>query len=103
MNERTIEIQPYSFGPRGEANRFEVQTFAGGVHQQATFTTRVFRAAQEQQVNINGEITQAAAPEVDLGNVMVNVTLEQWNQWLDDKEFFRLLAILAGFTPVEIV
>jgi len=98
-----IEIQDYSFGPRGTANRFEVLSYSGTVQRNTTFATRVFQAARDAQLD-GDVVTQEATPEVDLGNFMVNVTLEQWNQWgADDTEFFRLLATLAGFTPVEIV
>lgn len=83
MNPDTIAIEPYSYGPRGEATRFQVKSFNGAIFGYVTFSTSI-----------------QTEEGVELDTAMVNVTKDQFATWIDDTEFFKLLASLAGFTPV---
>lgn len=78
-----IQIEPFSFGPRGDATTFVVEHFGGKIGGFVTFYCTVLAA--------DGSV---------LDQPMQNVTIEQFNTWVDDAVFFALLAELAGYTPV---
>lgn len=78
-----IQIEPFSFGPRGEATVFAVERFGGKIGGFVTFYC-----------------TALTAEGTVLDEPMVTVTIEQFNTWVNDAEFFGLLAELAGYTPV---
>lgn len=83
MSSNTIAIEPYSYGPRGEATKFQIKSFTGAVFGYVTFSTSI-----------------QTEDGTELDTAMVNVTKDQFATWIDDEEFFKLLASLAGFTPV---
>ena len=83
MSSNTIPIEPYSYGPRGTATQFQVKSFSGAIFGYVTFSTSI--------------LTEEGT---ELDTSMVNVTSDQFQTWVDDTEFFKLLASLAGFTPV---
>jgi hypothetical protein len=78
-----ISVEPYSFGPRGEVTVFQINRFGGEINGFVTFFCQALTAGGEQ-----------------LDAPVVNVTLEQFNTWVDDATFFALLAELAGYTPI---
>ena len=78
-----VQIEPFSFGPRGEATVFAVERFSGEIGNFVTFYCTVLDAS--------GAV---------LDQPMQAVTIEQFNTWVNDAEFFGLLAELAGYTPV---
>lgn len=80
----TIPIEPFSFGPRGEATKFEIRGFSGTPENGASFDTHVW----------NDDET------VELGQTVVRVTNEEFQGWLNNNPFYRLLATRAGYTPV---
>lgn len=95
--QNTIPIEAYLFGPRGEAVQFEVRSFSGTPSGGASFSTHVWTAG----VEADPDSAIEAVPPVELNAAVVNVNNDQWNMWLEDNdEFYRLLAILAGYTPV---
>lgn len=79
----TIPIKPFSFGPRGEATQFEIRGFSGTCDSGASFDTHVW--------NETGN--------VELGQQVVTVTNEEFQEWLDNDPFYRLLAERAGYVP----
>jgi len=83
MSANIVPIEPYSYGPRGEATQLQVKSFTGAVFGYVTFSTSVQKE-----------------DGTELDTAMVNVTAEQFQTWIDDAEFFRLIASLAGFTPI---
>lgn len=78
-----ISVEPFSFGPRGDVEVFQVGEFGGKIGGFVTFFCKALTAG-------GGE----------LDSPVVNVTLEQFNTWVDDATFFALLATLAGYTPI---
>jgi len=78
-----ISVEPFSFGPRGTVELFQVNRFGGSIGGFVTFFCQALTASGE-----------------ELDAPVVNVTLEQFNTWVDDATFFALLATLAGYTPI---
>lgn len=80
----TIPIQPYSFGPRGEATKFEIRGFGGTVDGPVNFDTHVWTEDESRELNQS----------------VVTVTNEEFQEWTDNDPFYRLLAERAGYEPV---
>jgi len=83
MNPDTIAIEPYSYGPRGEATLFQVGSFSGTPFGNVTFAASI-----------------QTSEMVELDSRMINTTPEEFATWVDDEVFFKFLATKAGFTPV---
>lgn len=81
----TIPIESYSFGPRGDATLFEIRGFSGTPTGGASFDTHVWNADES----------------TELGQQVVSVTDEEFQGWLDNGPFYRLLATKSGYTPVK--
>lgn len=81
----TIPIEPFSFGPRGDATKFEIRGFSGTPTGGASFDTHVWNEAGT----------------TELGQQVVGITNDEFQAWYDNDPFYRLLATLAGYTPIK--
>lgn len=96
-----VDIAPYNFGPGKTATKFEVKSHSGNIHGIVTFACAACSAEVTQVFDEDGQIQTPFQPSVELAQHMVNTSPEQFNSWTDsDQDFFKLLATLAGYTPV---
>lgn len=81
-----IGIEPYFFGPRGTASRFEVRVMSGPPDGDGIlFDCHLWDTDET----------------IEFPGATVTCTQAEWDSWTDDNNaFFALLATKAGYVPL---